>query len=253
MGMTVQSLPVADAAGSEPEPKICIQVIIYSCLKTEWNASAQGDAESMRVSKNTAVLSSFILSILPFLILWAAWSALPDTIPAHWSGGVVDRWGNKLELLVVPLFSLIGSIAISVYLIVSTRRKEFADFPVRMRRDYLACYISGLLLSTTCSAITALWVQLIPTQNTAVDGGAGQSILYSLPGLYMILCALPPFYASGGSKKAERLITVLIGGAEIVLCGIVLEGPAASYAMIGLMILFCAFKILSQVRDSQSA
>ena len=115
---------------------------------------AQGDAESMRASKKiTAVLSSFILSILPFLILWAAWSVLPDTIPAHWSGGVVDRWGNKLELLVVPLFSLIGSIAISVYLIVSTRRREFADFSVRMRRDFVACYISSLLLSTTCSVI----------------------------------------------------------------------------------------------------
>ena len=68
----------------------------------------------------------------------------------------------------------------------------------------------------------------------------------------MILCALPPFYASGESKKAERLITVLIGGAEIVLCGIVLEGSAASYAMIGLMILFCAFEIVSLVRDSRS-
>ena len=202
----------------------------------------------MRVSKNTAVLSSFILSILPFLILWAAWSALPDTIPAHWSGGVVDRWGNKFELLVV----LIGSIAISVYLIVSTRRREFADFSVRMRRNFLACYISGLLLSTTCSVITAVWVQLILTQNTAVDGGVGLSIPYSLPGLYVILCALPPFHASGGSKKAERLITVLIGGAEIVLCGIVLEGSAASYTMIGLMILFCAFEIVSQVRDSRS-
>ena len=116
--------------------------------------SAQGDAESMRASKkNTAVLSSFILSILPFLILWAAWSVLPDTIPAHWSGGVVDRWGNKLELLVVPLFSLIGSIAISVYLIVSTRRREFADFSVRMRRDFVACYISSFidnLLSDNC-------------------------------------------------------------------------------------------------------
>ena len=56
---------------------------------------AQGDTESMRASKKiTAVLSSFILSILPFLILWAAWSVLPDTIPAHWSGGVVDRWGR---------------------------------------------------------------------------------------------------------------------------------------------------------------
>ena len=188
----------------------------------------------MRASKKiTAVLSSFILSILPFLILWAAWSVLPDTIPAHWSGGVVDRWGNKLELLVVPLFSLIGSIAISVYLIVSTRRREFADFSVRMRRDFVACYISSLLLSTTCSVIIAVWVQLIP-------------------GLYVILCALPPFYASGESKKAERLITVLIGGAEIVLCGIVLEGSAASYAMIGLMILFCAFEIVSQVRDSRS-
>ena len=58
---------------------------------------------------------------------------------------MVDRWGNKLELLVVPLFSLIGSIAISVYLIVSTRRREFADFSVRMRRDFVACYISSLL------------------------------------------------------------------------------------------------------------
>lgn len=231
---------------------ICIQVIIYSCFKTEWNASAQGDTESMRVSKNTAVLSSFIFSTLPFLILWAAWSALPDTIPAHWSAGVVDRWGNKFELLVVPLFSLIGSIAISVYLIVSTRRREFADFSVRMQRDYLACYIFGLLLSTTWSVIIAVWVQLILTQNAAVDGGAGLSILYSLPGLYMILCALPPYYASGGSKKAERLMTVLIGGAEIVLCGIVLERSAASYAMIGLMILFCAFGIVSLVRDSQS-
>lgn len=207
----------------------------------------------MRVSKKiTAVLSSFILSILPFLILWAAWSALPDTIPAHWSGGVVDRWGNKFELLVVPLLFLIGSIAISVYLIVSTRRREFADFSVRMRRDFLACYISGLLLSTTCSVITAVWVQLILTQNTAADGGVGLSIPYSLPGLYMISCALPPFYASGGGKRAERLITALIGGSEIVLCGIVLEGSAASYAMIGLMILFCALGIVSQVRDSRS-
>ena len=52
----------------------------------------------MRASKKiTAVLSSFILSILPFLILWAAWSVLPDTIPAHWSGGAVDRWGNSLN------------------------------------------------------------------------------------------------------------------------------------------------------------
>lgn len=142
-----------------------------------------GIDESLK--KTTAVLSSFILSILPFLILWAAWSVLPDTIPAHWSGGVVDRWGNKLELLVVPLFSLIGSIAISVYLIVSTRRREFADFSARMRRDFVACYISSLLLSTTCSVIIAVWVQLILTQSTAVDGGLGLSILYSLPGLYV--------------------------------------------------------------------
>lgn len=67
---------------------------------------------------------------------------------------MVDRWGNKLELLVVPLFSLIGSIAISVYLIVSTRRREIADFSVRMRRDFVACYISSPfidnLLSDNC-------------------------------------------------------------------------------------------------------
>ena len=102
---------------------------------------AQGDAESMRASKKiTAVLSSFILSILPFLILWAAWSVLPDTIPAHWSGGVVDRWGNKLELLVVPLFSLIGSIAISVYLIVSTRISLFECDGTLLRAIFLVFF-----------------------------------------------------------------------------------------------------------------
>lgn len=95
---------------------------------------------------------------------------------------MVDRWGNKLELLVVPLFSLIGSIAISVYLIVSTRRREFADFSVRMRRDFVACYISSLLLSTTCSVIIAVWVQLILTQNTAVDGGLDYRSCIPFPG-----------------------------------------------------------------------
>ena len=95
---------------------------------------------------------------------------------------MVDRWGNKLELLVVPLFSLIGSIAISVYLIVSTRRREFADFSVRMRRDFVACYISSLLLSTTCSVIIAVWVQLILTQSTAVDGGLDYRSCIPFPG-----------------------------------------------------------------------
>lgn len=126
---------------------------------------------------------------------------------------------------------------------------EGKELAVRVWNAQSAIVLLSALLN--CELI-AVWVQLILTQSTAVDGGLGLSILYSLPGLYVILCALPPFYASGESKKAERLITVLIGGAEIVLCGIVLEGSAASYAMTGLMILFCAFEIVSQVRDSRS-
>ncbi len=52
----------------------------------------------------------FITVILLFLIwlyLILSWNTIPDKIPGHYNAqGVVDRWGNKNEILLIPIVSV---------------------------------------------------------------------------------------------------------------------------------------------------
>jgi len=42
--------------------------------------------------------------LLPFVYLAYLWNELPERVPMHWSiNGEVDRYGNKLELLLIPI------------------------------------------------------------------------------------------------------------------------------------------------------
>ena len=44
-----------------------------------------------------------IMVALPFLYLAYIWPSLPETVPMHWNlRGEIDRWGNKMELLLLP-------------------------------------------------------------------------------------------------------------------------------------------------------
>jgi len=46
----------------------------------------------------------FIIVLLPFLYLGYSWKDLPDQVPLHWNlNGEIDRWGNKSELIFIPL------------------------------------------------------------------------------------------------------------------------------------------------------
>jgi len=46
-----------------------------------------------------------LISIWAYLIL--SWGNIPDKIPGHYNGaGVVDRWGSKNEILVMPIASI---------------------------------------------------------------------------------------------------------------------------------------------------
>lgn len=42
--------------------------------------------------------------LLPFIYLAFLWNQLPKTIPVHWNiNGEIDRYGNKTELLLIPI------------------------------------------------------------------------------------------------------------------------------------------------------
>jgi len=52
-----------------------------------------------------------IITIILLISIWAylilSWGNIPDKIPGHYNGaGVVDRWGSKNEILVMPIASI---------------------------------------------------------------------------------------------------------------------------------------------------
>lgn len=60
------------------------------------------------------VLSLLIL-ISTIALLIIRWKDLPDQIPGHYNlAGEIDRWGNKNELIVIPVFSIMLYLLLTV-------------------------------------------------------------------------------------------------------------------------------------------
>ena len=57
---------------------------------------------------NILNIFSLIILVSTILFLIITWSKIPDTIPMHYdSAGNIDRFGSKLEILVLPIIILI--------------------------------------------------------------------------------------------------------------------------------------------------
>ncbi len=53
------------------------------------------------------VIGILILAAM-FIFLFLNWGSIPEKIPGHYNAlGQVDRWGNKLELLILPIVSIL--------------------------------------------------------------------------------------------------------------------------------------------------
>ena len=49
-----------------------------------------------------------VLFIAYIIYLFRVWAVVPDKIPAHFNGaGLVDRWGKKNELLMLPIMGVV--------------------------------------------------------------------------------------------------------------------------------------------------
>lgn len=56
---------------------------------------------------------ALILAQILYLVL--GWDSLPSQIPAHYNlAGQIDRWGSKLEMLILPLLSLLLLILLEI-------------------------------------------------------------------------------------------------------------------------------------------
>lgn len=58
-----------------------------------------------------------ILLVLFIGFIAISWGQLPDKIPGHYNAaGVVDRWGEKWEILILPIITIILYVGISLIL-----------------------------------------------------------------------------------------------------------------------------------------
>ncbi len=64
------------------------------------------------MTARTKIALGLIASVgLVWLVVWPVYLALPDTIPAHLNfAGEIDRWGSKVEVLVMPLVYTVGAL-----------------------------------------------------------------------------------------------------------------------------------------------
>ncbi len=58
---------------------------------------------------------SIIILIAMFAVLFLSWSNIPEKIPAHYNAlGEIDRWGNKSELILLPVISVMLYLLLTV-------------------------------------------------------------------------------------------------------------------------------------------
>lgn len=60
-------------------------------------------------------VSALIMTLVPFVYLALHWGSLPDRIPTHFNAaGVVDGWGGRGDLLILPGVMVIDLIMLTV-------------------------------------------------------------------------------------------------------------------------------------------
>lgn len=56
-----------------------------------------------------------ILVLSTWIFLMLNWSSIPNTVPGHYNAaGIVDRWGNKNEILIIPIASIVLYLLVTI-------------------------------------------------------------------------------------------------------------------------------------------
>lgn len=74
----------------------------------------------------------YIALVSMVLFIAINWSKLPDEVPAHFGvTGEVDRWGSKMELLIIPGITIF----LHIILTVVEKRPEVHNYPARFNES----------------------------------------------------------------------------------------------------------------------
>ena len=128
----------------------------------------------MNIKKELPII---VIVLLPFLYLAYIWNQLPAKVPVHWNvKGDIDRYGDKAELILIPL--LLPLLVYVIFLVVPR-------IDPKKKLDKMGNKLQNLkLLMTTLMSMLALFI-LYSAQNQSFDQSNYLFILIGI--LYIIL------------------------------------------------------------------
>ena len=78
---------------------------------------------------NSKNIASILILVYNFIYLFINWSTIPQSIPTHYNlQGIVDNYGGKQSLLLIPIISLI------IFCVISFLQKfpEISNTPIKL-------------------------------------------------------------------------------------------------------------------------
>src|SRR5690625_1500709 len=128
----------------------------------------------------------FIGSIILLVIIWGH---LPTEVPAHYNAaGVVDRWGSKWELIILPSTSFFILIFLSIF----EKFPEWHNYPKRINdTNAKAFYLTSRKLVNQLKNISVIVFSLFLYNSIALGMGWGTHFSGLILPLMFIMFIIP--------------------------------------------------------------
>lgn len=128
----------------------------------------------------------FVLSILYIFVMWGK---LPEEIPGHFNGaGEVDRWGSKIEVLIVPFIGIFLWILLGLL----EKAPQMHNYPARLNESNVeAFYLNSRKLLNEIKNLCLILFAAISFQMVRIALGEAVSLGWWFLPIVLIATAIP--------------------------------------------------------------
>ncbi|MGE7694857.1 DUF1648 domain-containing protein [Lysinibacillus sp. NPDC094177] len=128
----------------------------------------------------------FVLSILYIFVMWGK---LPEEIPGHFNGaGEVDRWGSKIEVLIVPFIGIFLWILLGLL----EKAPQMHNYPARLNESNVeAFYLNSRKLLNEIKNLCLILFAAISFQMVRIALGEAVSLGGWFLPIVLIATAIP--------------------------------------------------------------
>ncbi|MFJ7981108.1 DUF1648 domain-containing protein [Lysinibacillus xylanilyticus] len=128
----------------------------------------------------------FVLSILYIFVMWGK---LPEEIPGHFNGaGEVDRWGSKIELIILPFIGLFLWILLGLL----EKAPHMHNYPARLNESNVeAFYLNSRKGLNEIKNLCLILFAAISFQMIRIALGEAENIGWWFLPIVLIVIAIP--------------------------------------------------------------